>query len=219
MALGYLLLALVPLLAAAYLVWDYRRKAARRDAASADRLNDLLGAIDPVKAQGGAARAQAPVPAQAAMPAPVISTTAAPAAAPYAARERLLTPAQTLLYQLLRAGLPDYAVFARMTLASVLEPGLAASPPARTEHARRLDAHVLDFVISDRQLRPVAVVMLSPGGDASGSRGVVPMWLALAGVRYVEFETTGLPRKDAIRERVLGFAPPEDRAPAPGVAS
>lgn len=213
MVLGYLLLILIPVAAIAYIIWDHRRKTARRLAASADRLQNLLAgtpASPPVRGTGTharPARAGAASPAPPAAPAPDVQPGSA--AVPYAMRERLLTPPQTLLYHLLRAGLPDHLVFARMTLASVLEPGRDVPAPARNEPLNRLGGRALDFVVSDRSLKPVAAVNLkSPAfqGARDEAGDPVPRWLALAGVRYVELDATALPRKDAIREIVLGSA-------------
>ncbi len=80
-------------------------------------------------------------------------------------------------------------------------------------------AIALDFVVSDRRMSPVAVVMLKlPGSSSSGlaeGANLVPAWLATAGVRYVELDAAALPRKDAMREVVLGPAAAPESAQAP----
>jgi hypothetical protein len=162
-------------------------------------------------------------------PAPRIETGAAPAAriepvatltprtetvpdaaSLYARRERVLNPAQTLVYLLLRTGLPDHVVFARVALASILEAGPGLSGFARDEQARRLAALTVDFVVADRNMRPLAVVELAAddqGSVAQTDRASARTRLAAAGVRYVELDTRALPRKDGIRVAVLGDAP------------
>jgi hypothetical protein len=125
----------------------------------------------------------------------------------------VLTPPQTLLYYLLRTGLPDHVVFARMTLASILEAGPRLSGFAREEQLRRLAALTVDFVVSDKNMQPVAVVELTvhaPGSSAQADRASACTLLAAAGVRYLEFDATQLPRKDAIRAVVLGDTPADE---------
>ena len=138
-------------------------------------------------------------------------TETAPDAPPlYARRERVLNPAQTLVYLLLKTGLPDHVVFARATLASVLEAGPGLSGFSRDEQARRLAALTVDFVVADRNMRPLAVVELAAadqGSVAQTDRASARTRLAAAGVRYVELDARALPRKDGIRVAVLGDAP------------
>ncbi len=221
MVFGYLLLVFIPLAAVAYVIWDHQRKAAQRLAASADRLQSLLGTSAPVAPQSApTSAAQGSAAGASTRPVVSASDTAAASVTPlYATRERLLSPPQALVYHMLRIGLPDHLVFARMTLASVLDAGLGVSAYARAEHVRRLAAIALDFVVSDRRMSPVAVVMLKlPGSSSSGlaeGANLMPAWLATAGVRYVEFDAAALPRKDAMREVVLGPAAAPESAQAP----
>jgi len=229
--LGYLLLILVPVAAIAYIVWDHKRKIAERDAVSASRLQEMLGAV----AQPSAAPESAQSAAKTAHPAvkstqPAVNT-AAPAtpvlpavatASLCASRDRVLTPPQTLLYYLLRTGLPDHVVFARVTLASLLDAAPGLSGFAREEQMRRLAALTVDFAVSDKSMKPLAVVQLASredGSAAQADRESARSRVIAAGVRYVELEATQLPRKDAIRELVIGAESPSDdsaRAAAAG---
>src|SRR5688572_19036511 len=100
MTFAYMLLLLIPIVAVAYIVWDYRRKTAQRDAANAERLQDVMGAAT-----------QLPRAAKEESTGGGLDTARDPASiVSYIGRERLLTPPQTLLYYLLRAGLPDHVV-------------------------------------------------------------------------------------------------------------
>ena len=136
----------------------------------------------------------------------------------YAPRERVLNPAQTLAFLLLKTGLPDHVVFARVTLASILEAGPGLSGFARDEQARRLAALTVDFVIADRNMRPLAVVELAAadqGSVAQTDRASARTRLVAAGVRYVELDARALPRKDGIRAAVLGDAPAKVASASP----
>ena len=215
MTLGFILLVLIPIAAIAYIVWDYRRKMAQRAAVSAGRLTELMGAVKEVQLSAAAptpAAEKAAVAPVAPMPPPATrpeAEAAKPEAPLYAARERVLTPPQTLLYYLLRTGLPEHIVLARVSLAAVLEAGPGLSGFARDEQTRRLAALTVDFVVADRNMRPVAVVEIAaPGQDsvAQTDRESARTRLAAAGVRYVELDARKLPRKEGIREAVLGDA-------------
>ena len=199
MAVVYLLLALLPIAALAYIVWDHRRKAAQREAASAARMQELLGvaAANPAPAQTSDAAGATAAAAAEAPP--------AKRAGSYEVRQRVLTPPQTLLYYLLRTGLPDYVVFAQLPVASVLDAPADLAPYAREEQARIFARHVVDFVVVDKSTRPVAVVKLTTTGDTHQSAvASLRSWFTGAGVRYVEIDSASLPRKEAVRSVVLG---------------
>lgn len=196
MLLGYLLLALLPIAAVVYIVWTHKKKLAERNAAAAGRLQELMAAT------ALAQNASRAAPAQAAAPQP---TAAQPAAVPlYTVRERVLSPPQNLLYLLLRTGLPEHVILVRPALAAIIEAGPGLAGAARAEQERWLAATSVDFVVADRNMRPLAVVDLraSPN-DAAGGRAAARTRLAAAGVRHLEFDAASLPRKDAIRALVL----------------
>ena len=228
MTFGFILLILLPIAAIAYVVWDYRRKTAARAAVSAERLSELIGVAAQVQPQSGLqGQGQSHSPSQ---PQPQPATPieraaqtakpadpAQPAAEPalYIRRERVLTPPQTLLYLLLKTGLPDHAVFARATLASILDAGPGLSGIARDEQVRRLAALTVDFVVADRNMQPVAVVELAAadqGNVAETDRAATRTRLAAAGVRYVELDARTLPRKEGIRAVVLGDTQPVEKS-------
>lgn len=197
----FLVLVLVPAAVIGYLIWDHRRRAADRAAASATRLHSILtGPAEPPLASSADDTVSSD---------PRIEPTAA--AAPilsYEVRERLLTPPQALLYYLLKTGLPDHLVFAQVALPAVLGPSKALSGFARDEQTRRLATHALDFVVCDRSMRPVAVVEMAqrdPQQEAGHSR---KSWLLASGLRYVELASDALPRKEAMRGLVLGESAP-----------
>jgi hypothetical protein len=195
---SYLLLILIPIGGVGYVLWDHKRKAAARAAASAGRLQEILGAVQQARVEGDT---NAPADASAETP-PVAAVPAPPA---YVRRERMLNPPQTLLYYLLRTAMPDYLVFAQMPLSALLDPGPALSGYARDETSRRLALRSIDCVVSDRRMRPVVAVQLSSRQSAATNAAAsTAEWLAAAGVRYVELDPSALPRKEAIREVVLG---------------
>jgi hypothetical protein len=204
---AYLLLLLIPVFVIVYVLWDYRRRTAQRDEATAERLQDviLVAAKGPRTAHGRAGNA---TPALADIKAgpPIIS---------YVRRDRLLSPPQTLLYYLLRSELPDHLVFAQMTLSSVLDTAPGVAEHARSEMARRLADHRVDFVICDRRMHPVAVLKLQSSPDGTSNElSSAQRWLDEAGVRYVEIDARALPRKEALRALALGEGEATEKADA-----
>ena len=213
--LGYLLLLLVPIAAVAYILWDHKRKAAARDAAAEGRLQELMAVATPAAraAEDGAA---APAAERTAAGASAAANLAGAAPEPpldaalYALRGRVLNPAQTLLYLLLKRELPVYSVLPRVSLGAVLEVGPGFEGSAREGEARRLSSLAVDFVIADRSMRPVVVLQLVAGDDdgaAQAERNAARSRLAAAGVRYLELDPKRLPRRDIIRAVVLAEAP------------
>jgi hypothetical protein len=200
MIAAYVFLALLPIAAIAYIVWDHKRKVASRASASAGRMEELLGVAQ------HAPRAEPVEPRLAHAPA-----EAAPPAATFVLRERLMSAPQTLLYYLLKTGLPDYLILAQVPVASLLDPAPTLAAYAREEQARMFARHIVDFAILDRSTRPLAVVNLADAADAPrGASTQMRTWMTAAGVRYVELDSAALPRKEAVRALVLG----EETAPA-----
>jgi hypothetical protein len=184
----YVLLLVVPLGAAGYIVWNFRRRTALRDAARAERLGQLIGT--------------AAVVADAAPAATNEHVRSAPPESPVSARERLLTPAQTLVYYLLKTALPQHLVFARVPLSFVLEPRRANS---QSEVARMLAERTLDFVIADRSMRPLSIVTLRDTArlDTKSIGAEEAAWITQSGMRHVALDAAALPRKEAIPGLVL----------------
>lgn len=193
----YLLLLAIPLAVIAYLVWDHKRKAAAREAESAGRFQLMLGAADRAHSKEDQSTVAPPLTET--------GSETPPALAAYARRDRVLDPSHTLLYYLLRTALPDYVIFAQVPLASVVEPSPRLSVQERDECAKRLAACTLDFLVSDRNMQPIAVIQLLPATLATAA--LLDTSLEAAGVRYIALDAAALPRKDAMRGVVLGETP------------
>ena len=213
MVFGYLLLVLIPVATIAYLIWNHKRRMAARNVASAGRLHEILGAVAQPEIARTGDKAVAPVapPAEPPLPftVPEASATAqAPGVAPvlYTVRKRVLSPPQTLLYYLLKTGLPDHLILPRVTLAALLDTGPALNGFAREEQVRRLASLTVDFAVVDKNMQPVVVIELAApdsGGAAQADRDAARSRLDAAGVKYIELDPAALPRKDALRALVL----------------
>jgi hypothetical protein len=184
----------------AVFVWDYRRKAARRNIASRERFDQAFGtkSAPPAETAQSGVRAVTPVPA----PPPV-----AAAAQTFLARERFLSQPGTLIYRLLKAGLPDHEIFSNVPLASLLDvPGKGYE---REQQVRRLLQYQMDFVVCDKSMRIVAAVELeqAAGAGPGGERRFKEECFQASGIRLVRINPAGAPRHDEMRDLVLGGSP------------
>lgn len=190
-----------------FFVWNFRRKIAEREAASKARFDLMLYA----PAQPAAPAEPAPT-AAAASPSPPSPSLAGPdpATAPVApapARERFLGQAETLLYYLLKSGIPDHEVFAHVSLASVV--GASGSGHERDQQLRRLAQYRLDFVVCDKSMRIIAAVEVDSAVAAvgAGEQQFKADYLGRAGIRLVRINLAALPKREQIRALVGGPDP------------
>ena len=186
-----------------FVVWYSRKKFAEREAASKARLERLLRA----PAQPAAPAELAPTRTAASPSASVAVPTPAKAPAAMPARERFLGQAETLLYYLLKTGLPGYEVFAYVSLASVIS--ATGSGHEREQQLRRLAQYRLDFVVCDKSMRVIAAVDVDTAVAAvgAGDQQFKADCLKRAGIRMLRFDPGALPKREQIRALVGGSAP------------
>lgn len=178
-----------------FAIWNYRRKAAASKAASEARFEQMFNG----RTQTAASESSAPAKAPAAAP-----------ATPPAATQRLLGQAESLLYYLLKAGLPDFEVFAGVSLARVV--GAPGNGRDREQQLRRLSQYQLDFVICDKSMRVVAVVDVesAAGAGTAGDQSFKSDILRQAGIRVVRVNPAAPPRREQIRVLISGEPPQKD---------
>jgi hypothetical protein len=197
----YLFFAAVVGAVTAAIIWDYRRKAARRESVSRERFAEMLKAGAPAAAGAAPAPAAAPV----AQPQAASTTDTSPdsSATAYTARERLLSQTEKLIYLLLKTGLPDHEIFSKVTLTAVVD-----APGAGYDHEqqlRRLSRQVIDFVVCDKGMKVVAAVQLAAvGPDAVVAQRIRSECLKSAGIRLVTIEHGALPKRSEVRAFVCG---------------
>jgi hypothetical protein len=196
--LTWFLFLLVVVGVSAVFLWDYRRKAARREAASKERLERMFKAKAATDAKPQSSPAAAPFPEAAVTPKPSAGLPA------FRARDRFLGQPQTLAYLLLKTGLPDLQVFANVTLASVVNVPQAEGPE-REQQLRRLSQCRLDFVVCSRDMRILAVVDVdAPENRDAGMQRYKSDCLTAAGVRLVRINPLSLPSRESVRGLVCG---------------
>lgn len=179
-------------------IWNYRRKAAASKAAREARFEQMF------KGQAAAGA----VPDLPVVSRPEAATHATPMAQAAASisppRERFLGQSETLIYYLLKTGVPDHEVFANTTLASVV--GAPGNGRDREQQVRRLSQYQLDFVICDKSMRVVAVVDVEAGTGAAtaGDQSFKSEILRQAGIRIVRVNPAAPPRREQIRALISG---------------
>lgn len=197
-----LLLWLSPIILIAIVVWNYRRQAAAREAASNERLKALLGKVTAPSAAdvAPAATASNPVPFSTAG----VSVQTAPALT-FTARARLLPPPQTLLYYLLKSALPDHEVLVMVSVASIIDLPAGVSGLEREARQRRLAAVTVDFVVCNKSFKAIAVVHsgVQPGQTAEALAHARTACES-AGLRWVVVAPEALPQRESVRDLVLG---------------
>ena len=185
----------------AVFIWDYRRKAAQREAASKERFEQMFKGRSPAAQPPGSI----PVPA-AAIPSAV--TGAAPNTPPVAALPKgyFLGRAEALVYYLLKAGVPRHEVFANVTLASIVGVPDSVIGSAREQQQRRLAQYQVDFIVCDKDLRVIAAVELdtAQAADAAGAQRFKADCLKAAGIRLVRVNPSALPRAEEIGPLLAG---------------
>jgi len=178
------LLILAPFIVIPVLWWNYRRKLAQKEELSGmrwERLVNTAGVDD--------------VPA-----------AAVPAATPeYRRRERLLDAAQTLVYLLLKQGMPDHEVLANVPLTDLID--LPAGAAGQGQSQRLLAQHRVDFVVCSKSMQPLVAVDLLDA-EAPAALTTAPDFksqcLHRAGIRHVRLIRGALPARQDIRGHVLG---------------
>jgi hypothetical protein len=206
-AIWYLLM-LAPVIAIAIVWWSYRRKQAARERLANERWQQLVKKAGDTGKEGPAA--VAPLPA-AVMPQ---KTTPSTVSQSYRGRERLLEPADTLFYFLLRTQLPEYEVLTTVNLSRLLVIS-ATSETERERMARGLSQHAVDFVLCDKAMQPrIAIDLLT--GEAPAALTVAPDFktqcFAHSGIRYVRISRAALPKRQDVRNAILGVVEDEGGA-------
>jgi len=190
-----------------FAIWNYRRKSAASKAASEARFEQVLKGRTQTPASPQPSSPAAAPARESSAPA---EAPAATAATPPAATQRFLGQAESLLYYLLKAGLPGFEVFAGVSLARVL--GVPGDGRDREQQVRRLSQYQLDFVICDKSMRVVAVVDVesAAGAGTAGDQRFKSDILMQAGIRVVRVNPAALPRREQIRALISGEPPQKD---------
>jgi hypothetical protein len=182
-----LIWTLMPLVAGYVIFRIYQKKAAEREAASSKRFDEIFG---------GAAKLPSQTPPQSTFsPAPITANSApaliTPPPSAWVTQEKFLQPRGKLIYYLLKSELPDHEVFAQVSLGAVI---------AATQPLRKPLEGTIDFVVCDKQMKPLAAIGFTGMADVDS----IGASISAAGMRWVQFVPDALPQRGDIRALVLG---------------
>ncbi len=200
--LGVLLVVVV----VAAFIWNYRRQAAAREAASAERMKAFMAqARTDARLNPPAKVASAPATDSATATATRAVQPQSPLVAGFTARVSLLTTEQRALYGLLQGGLPDHEILARVSPMMFIQPSDHLAGFAREAQERRLTDAVVDFLVCDKSMKAVAVVQCGARtGKAAESAAFAAACVVSIGMRWVEIRPDALPSREAVRMTILG---------------
>ena len=192
----WLMLLVVPVGAIAYIFWAYQKKIAQKNAASNERFQQLFGA-DPQTSTTPAEASAGGSMGRAVSASPLVPQDAAA----YSSKERLLNPPETLLYYVLKAGLPDHEIFAHVNLAAVVEVAQTLRGYEREQQQRRLARYRVDFVVCDKNTNVVAVAEFEAADESAAFKTAC---LKTAGIRHIPVNPASIPKRDAVRLLIYG---------------
>ncbi len=188
---SWYLLAVAWIAIVAWIVWTWRQRKARQSRATEERMQQFL--VAPAKGTSTVRQAS-----------PGIAVAAAPAAiSRYVARDRVLDARGKVLLYLMRTELPGHEVLARLNLATILDAGAGPAGFERDQRLRRIAGEGIDFVVCDRNFRPLVAVDIAASEGASESAFKVQC-LAEAGVRYVVVPAEKMPARGTLHAFLFG---------------
>lgn len=191
------LLVLAPFIVIPIVWWNYRRKLAEREQIAGARWGSLVREVEAPQGDRGLDG-----------PASVAAVATSPAiAAQYAPRERVLDPAQTVLYYLLKSGLADHEIMPMVALGCLLSVPAEPAGSEREQRLRALARETVDFLVCNKSMKPVAVVDLL-AQEAPAALTTAPDFrtrcLAHSGIRHLRLVRGALPKREEVRGLVLG---------------
>ena len=146
-------------------VWHIKRKAKEREAASANRMKAMMDAMQSAKMQTPQSVSVSTPTSAAATTVPKEVTTPRTGLAEFVAHASVLDTQALQWYGALREALPMSVVIPRASLASFVRVGDAIGGFEREARERRLASAMVDFLVCDQALCPLAVICLAEASE------------------------------------------------------
>lgn len=130
-------------------------------------------------------------------------------APPFRMRDRLLDKAATLALYAIRAAVPDHEVFARVSLAELLDVSESVPGYDRAQRLKKLAPLTVDFAVANKAMQLVAVIDLEDAHATAEQRELQRLkaeYLRGFPVRHLTFSRAQLPRYQAIRQLLQATA-------------
>lgn len=199
------LVLLIGVVVIAVFVWNYRRQAAAREAASAERMKAFLDAARTTSPPGQAPASPRAPQAQPAVQPTVATARPRPEVSGVSARAAFMSAQHAACYAAIKSALPEYEVFARVSLAAFMAPADNLAGFAREAQERRLADAVVDFLVCDKAFKSIAAVQCgAKHGKAAETAAFAAACVQSSGLRWVEVESQSVVGGADLRRRVLG---------------
>jgi hypothetical protein len=124
-------------------------------------------------------------------------------APPFRIRDRLLDKPATLALYAIRAAVPDHEVFARVSLAELLDVPEAVQGYDRAQRLKKLAPLTVDFAVANKSMQLVAVIDLEDAHATVEQHAMLRTkaeCLREFPIRYLTFSRARLPKYQDIRQ-------------------
>ena len=117
-------------------------------------------------------------------------------------KKRLLTPNEVEFFHRLRQALPDYHVFPQVSMGALMSPGSGVSKQDYLPVRNRFASKIVDFVIVDDEVNPVALIELDDRTHSAEQDARRDAMTQAAGYTTLRYQSRSKPTPDQIRRDV-----------------
>jgi hypothetical protein len=117
-------------------------------------------------------------------------------------KKRLLTPNEIEFFHRLCKALPDYHVFPQVSMGALMSPASGVSKQDYLPVRNRFASKIVDFVVADDELNPVALVELDDRTHSAEKDARRDAMTGEAGYPTLRYQSRAKPELDVIRRDV-----------------
>lgn len=117
-------------------------------------------------------------------------------------KKRLLTPNETEFFHRLCKALPDYHVFPQVSMGALMSPASGVSKQDYLPVRNRFASKIVDFVVADAELNPVALVELDDRTHSADKDARRDAMTGAAGYPTLRYPSRAKPELEVIRRDV-----------------
>jgi hypothetical protein len=114
-------------------------------------------------------------------------------------KKKLLTENEVEFFHRLRQALPDYHVFPQVSMGALMSPASGVSRQDYLPVRNRFAAKIVDFVVTDNELNPIALVELDDRTHSAEKDARRDAMTGAAGYTTLRYQSRNKPAPDVIR--------------------
>jgi hypothetical protein len=114
-------------------------------------------------------------------------------------KKRLLTANEVEFFHRLRQALPDYHVFPQVSMGALMSPASGVSRQEYLPVRNRFAAKIVDFVVTDDELNPIALIELDDRTHSAEKDARRDAMTGAAGYTTLRYQSRNKPAPDVIR--------------------